>query len=178
VNQATATPCVMEGGGSYNLHTKLPAAGGSLTLPFLEQAVRNVTIEPGDHLAAVFFGGAALGIGLLWLGTTPVAFAGGFLVELGLGTAIAIFCFAPSVESIALPSLPSLLAGALSPLIVGVGFDLTGSYRVALRAFLAATLLAAVLMTRLVPYGYHASGPGEKDQIEHVQAEDRRPCRI
>jgi hypothetical protein len=61
-----------------------------------------------------------------------VAFAGGFLAGLGLGAAVAIFGFAPSVESIALPSLASLLAAALSPLIMGVGFDLTGSYRVAL----------------------------------------------
>ena len=47
------------------------------------------------------------------------------------------------------------LAGALGPLIIGAGFDLTGSYRVPLMAFLAATLLAALLMTRLGPYRYH-----------------------
>jgi hypothetical protein len=35
----------MEGGGSYNLHAKIPAGGGSLALPFLEQAVRNATLD-------------------------------------------------------------------------------------------------------------------------------------
>jgi hypothetical protein len=32
---------VMEGGGSYNRHARVPAGGGSLALPFLEQAVQN-----------------------------------------------------------------------------------------------------------------------------------------
>jgi hypothetical protein len=173
-SQTAATHGVREGGGTYNLHPRIPAGGGNLALLLLEEGKRNVTIEPGDHVAAVFLGGVALGISLLWRGTSPVAFAGGFLVGLGLDAAMSIFCFAPSAESIA---LPSLLAGALSPLIMGVGFDLTGSYRVALRAFFAATLLAAVPMTRLGPYGYRASQPGEKDQIVHVQAEGR-PCRI
>ncbi len=115
------------------------------------------------HLAAVFFGGSALGIGLLWLGTTPVAFAGGFLVGLGLGAEVDLIAYLVSryfglrafgsVYSSAFAAFA--LAGALGPLIMGAGFDLTGSYRVPLMAFLAATLLAAVLMTRLGPYRYH-----------------------
>ena len=36
---------VMEGGGAYNRHAKVPAAGGNLALPFLEQAVRNITLD-------------------------------------------------------------------------------------------------------------------------------------
>jgi hypothetical protein len=44
-NQATATHGVMEGGGSYNLHAKIPAGGGSLALPCLEHAVRNVPLD-------------------------------------------------------------------------------------------------------------------------------------
>jgi MFS family permease len=116
------------------------------------------------HLAAVFFGGSALGIGLLWLGTTPVAFAGGFLVGLGLGAEVDLIAYLVSryfglrafgsVYSSAFAAFA--LAGALGPLIMGAGFDLTGSYRVPLMAFLAATLLAAVLMTHLGPYRYHA----------------------
>jgi cyanate permease len=39
---------------------------------------------------------------------------------------------------------------------MGASFDETGSYRVALVTFLAATLVAAVLMTRLGPYRYRA----------------------
>jgi SAM dependent carboxyl methyltransferase len=48
-NQATVAHGVMEGGGSYNRHARLPAGGGNLALPFLEQAVRNLTLDPGDQ---------------------------------------------------------------------------------------------------------------------------------
>src|SRR5260370_13897649 len=48
LNQATATHGVMEGGGSYNRHAGIPAGGGLLALPFLEQAARNVTLEGGE----------------------------------------------------------------------------------------------------------------------------------
>ena len=45
-----ATHGVMEGGGAYNLHARVPAGGGKLALPFVEQAVRaipfNEEIEP------------------------------------------------------------------------------------------------------------------------------------
>src|SRR5260370_16516932 len=49
LNQATATHGVMEGGGSYNRHAGIPAGGGLLALPFLEQAARNVTLEGGEQ---------------------------------------------------------------------------------------------------------------------------------
>lgn len=60
-NQATATPGVMEGGGSYNLHAKLPAAGGSLALPFLEQAVKNVTLDSTDQPVVIADYGSSQG---------------------------------------------------------------------------------------------------------------------
>jgi SAM dependent carboxyl methyltransferase len=45
-----ATHGVMEGGGAYNLHARVPAGGGKLAVPFLEQAVEaipfNDKIEP------------------------------------------------------------------------------------------------------------------------------------
>jgi len=135
------------------------------------------------RVAAVFFGAAALGIGLLWLGATPVAFAGGFLVGLGLGAEVDIIAYLTSryfglrafgeIYSRAFAAFA--LAGALGPLIMGAGFDLTGSYRVPLIAFLAATVIAAVLMTHLGPYRYRGSEPEEKDQIVHIQPESR-PC--
>jgi MFS family permease len=137
------------------------------------------------HVAAVFFGGAALGIGLLWLGTTPVAFAGGFLVGLGLGAEVDLIAYLISryfglrafgrVYSSAFAAFA--LAGALGPLIMGASFDRTGSYRGALATFLAATLLAAVLMTRLGPYPYRAGQLDENQQILQVHAESR-PGRI
>jgi hypothetical protein len=60
-NQATAAPGVMEGGGSYNLHAKLPAAGGSLALPFLEQAVKNVTLDSSDQPVVIADYGSSQG---------------------------------------------------------------------------------------------------------------------
>jgi len=40
---------VMEGSGAYNKHAALPAGGASLAVPFLEEAVRNVALDPGDR---------------------------------------------------------------------------------------------------------------------------------
>jgi hypothetical protein len=39
---------VMEGGGSYNLHAKIPAGGGNLALPYLEKAARSCTLRSGS----------------------------------------------------------------------------------------------------------------------------------
>jgi SAM dependent carboxyl methyltransferase len=60
-NQATAPHGVMEGGGSYNLHAKIPAAGGHLALPFLEQAVRNIPLDGVDQPIVVADYGSSQG---------------------------------------------------------------------------------------------------------------------
>jgi hypothetical protein len=60
-NQATAVHGVMEGGGSYNLHAKAPAGGGSLALPFLKQAARNVTLDAGNQPIVVADYGSSQG---------------------------------------------------------------------------------------------------------------------
>lgn len=39
---------VMEGGGSYNLHAKIPAGGGNLALPYLERAAQSCTLRAGS----------------------------------------------------------------------------------------------------------------------------------
>jgi hypothetical protein len=44
---AISTHGVMEGGGAYNLHGKVPAGGGTLALPYLEKAARSCTLLPG-----------------------------------------------------------------------------------------------------------------------------------
>lgn len=36
----------MEGGGSYNLHAKVPAGGGSLALPYLQKAAQSCALPP------------------------------------------------------------------------------------------------------------------------------------
>ena len=40
---------VMEGNGFYNKHAAIPAAGGALALPLLEQAAQRVQLEIGDR---------------------------------------------------------------------------------------------------------------------------------
>jgi hypothetical protein len=60
-DQTTDAHGVMEGGGSYNLHAKLPAGGGNLALPFLEQAARNVTLDGGDQPVVVADYGSSQG---------------------------------------------------------------------------------------------------------------------
>ena len=47
-----------------------------------------------------------------------------------------------------------VIAGGLGPLAMGFAFDLTGSYRMPLAGFLAATLIAGALVTRLGPYRF------------------------
>jgi MFS family permease len=117
-------------------------------------------------VAAAFFGGAAVGICLLWTGgTAAILFVGALFVGLGLGSELDLIAFLISryfglrafgrVYSSAFAAFA--LAGALGPLIMGTGFDSTGSYRVPLASFLAATLLATALMTCLGPYRYAAS---------------------
>lgn len=134
----------------------------------------------GPRLAAVFFAGAALGIGLLLLGTPAVAFAGAFFVGLGLGAEVDIIAFLTGrylglsafgkVYSSAFAAFA--LAAALGPLIMGAGFDRTGSYRGPLVAFFAANLLAAFLMTRLGPYRFCPGEGHQREQTFEVQAED------
>jgi cyanate permease len=134
------------------------------------------------YLAVVFFGGAAVGIVLLWTGAaTGVAFVGAFLVGLGMGAEVDFIPFLIS-RYFGLRSFGEIygsafgayvLAGALGPLLMGAGFDLTGSYNVPLAALLTSALVATVLMTRLGPYRYHARPlDGNKSGLR-VQAEDR-----
>lgn len=117
------------------------------------------------RVAAVFFGAAALGIGFLGFGSSSVSFAGAFLVGLGLGSELDVIGYLVSryfglasygkIYSLAFAAFA--LAGALGPLIMGAGFDITGSYRTPLAIFVAACLIAAVLMAFLGPYRYRAS---------------------
>lgn len=117
------------------------------------------------RVAMVFFGGAALGILLLWSGVPGyLAYAAAFLVGLGMGAEVDIIAYLTSryfglrafgeIYGYAFASYA--LAGALGPWLMGLGFDRTGSYRTILGGFLAATTVAAVIMLRLGPYRYRA----------------------
>jgi MFS family permease len=115
------------------------------------------------RVAMFFFTAAALGIGLLWSGAPgATAFLGAFLVGLGMGAEVEIIAYSISryfglrsfgeIYGYAFASY--VLAGALGPLMMGLGFDRSGSYRLVLGGFLAATLVAAVATLKLGPYRY------------------------
>jgi MFS family permease len=120
---------------------------------------------PAAWLAAIFFGGAAFGVAVLWLAHSRVILCGVFLVGLGLGAEVDIIAYLTSryfglrdfgkVYSSAFAAFA--LAGALGPLVMGLGFDRTGSYRGPLILFFVAAMAAAGLMTRLGPYRFSPS---------------------
>jgi len=118
------------------------------------------------QVAACFFVCVAAGVGLFLLGGPPwLAFLGAFLTGLGLGAEVDIIPYLVGryfglrwfahIYSVILATF--ILSGAVGPLLMGWSFDLTHSYRASLFAFLAATLCAALLITRLGPYRYRAS---------------------
>ena len=115
------------------------------------------------RVAIFFFGGAGLGMLLLWSGAAgAIAYLAAFLVGLGMGAEVDIIAFLTSryfglrafgeIYGYAFASYA--LAGALGPWVMGLGFDHTGSYRAVLAGFLMATLLAAAAMLRLGTYRY------------------------
>jgi MFS family permease len=128
------------------------------------------------RVASLVFGCAAVGIGLfLTGGTEPIVYLGAFLVGLGLGAEIDIIPYLigryfglhafAQIYSLALSVF--VLAGAAGPLLMGAGFDLTGSYQVPLAALFILTLAAALLMTQLGPYQY---GPRRTIASEQILA--------
>jgi hypothetical protein len=60
-NQREAPHGVMEGGGSYNRHAKVPASGATLALPFMEQAAKNIRLEGGDDPVVIADYGSSQG---------------------------------------------------------------------------------------------------------------------
>jgi MFS family permease len=117
----------------------------------------------GGTVAVVVCLGAALGVALLWLGSAGgLALVAAFLVGLGMGAEVDIIAFLMS-RYFGLRSLGAtvgfafgafVIAGGLGPLVMGLAFDRSGSYRVPLAGFFAATTAAAVLATRLGPYRF------------------------
>jgi MFS family permease len=114
-----------------------------------------------SSVALFFFCGAALGFLLFWSGATgTVAFIAAFLVGLGMGAEGDIIAYLIS-RYFGLRAFGEIygyafgaftLGGVFGPLLMGRGFDATGSYSLGLGVFVIATLIAAGLMTRLGPY--------------------------
>ena len=60
-NQSAPTHAVMEGDGAYNRHAKLQAGGASLSLPFLEKAIQNVTLDSNNSPVVIADYGSSQG---------------------------------------------------------------------------------------------------------------------
>ncbi|MBI3245322.1 MAG: MFS transporter [Deltaproteobacteria bacterium] len=112
-------------------------------------------------VAVGFFGGATVGFVLLWSGVSgDLAFLASFLVGLGMGAEGDIIAYLVSRyfglrafgEIYGYVFAAFTLGGVVGPLLMGVGFEATGSYRLVLGAFVCASLVAVALMTQLGPY--------------------------
>ena len=115
------------------------------------------------RVAMCLFGAAACGIALLRTGAgSELLFPAVLLIGLGMGAEVDIIAYLVGryfglrafgeVYGYAFASY--VLAGAVGPWIMGVGFDRFASYGLILAGFLVATLLAVVLMSRLGPYRF------------------------
>jgi MFS family permease len=139
----------------------------------------------GGRVALVICLGAALGIALLWTGSTGgLALIGAFLVGLGMGAEVDIIAFLMS-RYFGLRSLGAtvgfafgafVVAGGLGPLVMGFAFDRTGSYRVPLAGFCAAAIAAAALVTRLGPYRFGAPPGGDAPAGAEASRGRTRDC--
>jgi MFS family permease len=115
------------------------------------------------RVAMCLFGAAACGIALLGTGAASgLLFLAVFLIGLGMGAEVDIIAYLISryfglrafgeIYGYAFASY--VLAGALGPWLMALGFDRSGSYGSALVGFFVATSLAVILMTRLGPYRF------------------------
>jgi MFS family permease len=113
------------------------------------------------YVAGGFFCGFALGIFLLWSGAVGgVVLVAVVLVGLGIGAELDVMPYMVSryfglrafgeIYSYAFAIFG--LGAVVGPLLMGAGFDATGSYSLVLATFVIVALTAAGLMTRLGPY--------------------------
>jgi MFS family permease len=135
----------------------------------------------GPRVAAIVFACAAAGMGLLGIaGSRGLALAAAFLIGFGLGADVDILAYLTSRyfglrffgAIYGLLFAGFLLAGGLGTFLMGLAFDATGSYILALGLFCTATLIGAALMLRLGPYRYQARVRDEHGpEIQVVQVE-------
>ncbi|MBV8865721.1 MAG: MFS transporter [Acidobacteriaceae bacterium] len=125
------------------------------------------------RVAAVIFGCAAAGIGLLRIASSQeLAFTAATFIGLGLGAEVDIMAFLTS-RYFGLRSFGAIygvifggfgLAGGVGTYLMGAAFDSTGSYALPLALCCVLTVIGAALMLCLRPYRYHVrplseSGP-------------------
>jgi MFS family permease len=119
----------------------------------------------GPRVAMLFYGASAVGMAMLWAGSTGnVAMTAAFLVGLGMGAEADIIAYLLS-RYFGLRAFGAafghafgafILAGAIGTLLMGAGFDRTHSYTVPLGGFCIVMVVAVALLTRLGPYRYTA----------------------
>jgi MFS family permease len=127
------------------------------------------------HVAMTVLGLGASGILMLWIGTgTATAVSAAFLVGLAMGAEADIVGFLISRyfglramgTAVAVAWGSFVLAGGLGTLLMGAGFDATGSYALPLGGFFVAMVLAVALLTRLGPYRFDAVSPSTTPALE------------
>jgi len=129
------------------------------------------------RVAIFFFGTSALGMAILWLGSTGnVALAAAFLVGLSMGAEADIIAYLIS-RYFGLRAFGTafghafgafVLAGAIGTLLMGAGYDWTHSYTAPLAWFFSAMVVAVALLACLGPYRYAAERE-ESQSLEGVQ---------
>jgi MFS family permease len=117
------------------------------------------------RVATFFFVAAALGIASLLNATSSgSALVGAMLIGLGVGAEVDIIAYLTSRyfglrsfgEIYGYAFAAYVLAGALGPWFMGLGFDHAGSYGPVLAGFLAATIVGAAMIQKLGSYRYRA----------------------
>jgi cyanate permease len=114
-----------------------------------------------SYVAAIFFCGSAVGILLLWIGQVNLLpYVAALLLGLGMGAEGEIIPYVVGryfgllafgeIYSYALVSFTA--GGVVGPLLFGVAYDRTGSYRFMLGILVLACAMAAGLMLWLRPY--------------------------
>jgi MFS family permease len=119
----------------------------------------------GPYVTSFLFSGGAVGIALLLIGADSTVYIAAFLVGLAFGAEMDVMAFLlgryfglhnlGKVFGVAFGGF--VLAGGLGPLIMGLAFDKTGSYRMALSFFSLATAAASAVAARLGPYRFSAA---------------------
>jgi len=117
----------------------------------------------GPYVGSFLFAITAFAIAVLWTGAAGVsAILSAFLVGFGFGAEMDLVAYLMS-RYFGLRSLGTsfgfgfgtlVLAAGLGTLVMGFGFDRTGSYRAPLAGFFIATLVASGLLSRLGPYRF------------------------
>lgn len=114
-----------------------------------------------SYLAIWFFGSACVGIILLWGGAAGfLAVVAAVLLGLGNGAETDIMAYQMSryfglrafAEIYSYILAAYTLGGVVGPLLMGISFDSTGSYRLILMIFIVAILVSVGLLLRLGPY--------------------------